>query len=83
MPNPFVRFGALVASAGTTAGVWLKTLLSAAIGGAAGATVNFFTSANGNYTKIDWHALGITAGVGALIAVAHLLVPSPVAPNKN
>lgn len=58
----------------------LRTTISIAIGGASGAIVNFFTAANGNWSQIDWHKLGITALAGAIVAVAtHYMTP----PNQT
>jgi hypothetical protein len=54
-----------------------RTTISLAIGGASGAIVNFVTAANGHWNEIDWHKLGITALVGAIVAVAGHYMPPP------
>lgn len=56
----------------------LKSVLSVVIGGAAGAAVEFFANAQGKESHIDWHQLGINAGIGALVALCHYIAPSPV-----
>ena len=55
----------------------LKTLLSIAIGGAAGAASEFLVNAHGHTAQVDWHQLGINAAVGAIVALCHYLAPSP------
>lgn len=39
--------------------------------------MNFFTAANGDVSKVDWHKLGITALVGAIVTVAGHYMPPP------
>jgi hypothetical protein len=53
----------------------LNLLVTGAISGAAAATAGALS--NGN-TK----AIGITAGVGALVGIANLLRPAPVPPQQ-
>lgn len=60
-----------------------RTTISIAIGGASGAVVNFVTAANGHWGQIDWHTLGLTAAVGALLAVAGHYMPPPNAPKPG
>jgi hypothetical protein len=57
--------------------ILLRTTLSIALGGASGAIVNFFTAADGDFARIDWHKLGITALVGALVTVCGHYMPPP------
>lgn len=54
---------------------FLKSLAAAAVGGAAASIAH--SQATGN---TDPKQLGITAAVGAAIAVAHYLLESPVKP---
>lgn len=54
---------------------FLKSLAAAAIGGAAASIAHAQTTGN-----TDPKQLGITAAVGAVVAVAHYLLESPVKP---
>lgn len=55
--------------------IWLRGLMAAAIGGAASAVAAIQFSPQ---TGIDWHQVGALASVGALLSVAHYLMPSPI-----
>lgn len=61
---------------------YLKTIGTIAVGGASGAAVEFFTNFHGKAGQVDWHQLGINSLVGAVIALSHYLLPSPVQPGQ-
>ena len=60
---------------------WLKIAAASAVGGAAGAILDFY-HAGWQATEIDYHKMAQSAIVGALLAICHLLIPSPVGDKK-
>ena len=60
---------------------WLKIAAATAVGGGAEAIVTLWQHGF-DTAQIDYHRMAQTAAMGALLAVCHLLIPSPVGDKK-
>ena len=61
---------------------WLKIIAATAVGGGAEAIVTLYQHGF-DTAQIDYHRMGQTAGMGALIAICHLFLPPPIGDTKK
>lgn len=66
----------------TKTSVFLRSLITVAIGGAAGAIEKMMEvySASGDFHKMDWHQAGMNAIGGAVLAIAYHFAHPPSTP---